>query len=1177
MQSRPFEVSQESSPTGNQGNPSQPSQYGFDSHHESPDLFHSGERVGDPRPPASNTDRSTSPPSGNTRSRGTSSRGLNTDAVPQTPSPVDRIALYEKALTTSPKKTNTGPGFTVVPRAKKSITTRSTFADFPNGMKVPLYYHITCLTAPEVLTHILSHLPPASLSAVSLVSRRFHSLVTTPHAWRVAFSRYFPGSEALSTLDSSSESSLDEVENLSSERRVYTRLTALASWRSEYILRTRLLRSLGRGKPAEFQGPGASGSSRSGNGHSGNAQVTYNSNLFTTINHLGATFGTGLNKRLPRFIHGADETGSACSSDPNNGKVDSWGFSDPQNFLQFADRFPGEAEYGLGAGDVVGVPNPMDVSQKYGMIYAEGSPGGMLYYRSTEEQRGRALTVSTMQSAPENGIPQLHNSAQSVCVTWIAKFSSVPTLTDGLVGILSGSSSGIVTSYSLGTDSLRERRLERGEVTARWMLSPGIPIIAITVDESFSTKRHAQGRIWAIALNALGEVFYLTSLPTRRVLDRGAKLNEDMLERFAWETGRTVCWTLIEPTRRRARPDPFSASDIDGSYSPRSSWNGLGLSKQQIVAETREIETFANQKPKHFRKMCEGWDMRRLLEADFAGGDEHGAGEAVIVIDKGLDGGEPASIQRFTRVKIPQTLYEISPGDVALPLNGLVENKATSVFGGGAVLDNGSPLWSFAHVCQDSTDQTDLEHSPKFIEEWRVSSFSFGGLKATQVVTTAMDMSTYSLLTVMEDPLLGMMTSSANSSPLSSPLGQTLQPGSPSDIPGQRARFLAAGTKTGTIILWDIRSPISSNNDLINTIQPVRIIHTDSPQISCLALSALYLVHGGNDGLVQAWDPLSSIFQPIRTLNSRFSSRARRRLVQAEASPQGVGINLFAAGAICLDPDPTVLRGMVSLGTHLRYWSYSSSAADQYKSSKRRTRRSERGSNQGGERFSGTGRGVLKDYIANEKLELETEKENRRKEEERLAGRFGLDLLGPGASEDEIMAYATLLSEEAAKSDELKRRDSDSSSGAVSSDTITEVMSSPLSPQPVNPTEVDADLAEAIRLSLQDTGNTSSRSKHPEAPTGFPITYAKNRKSPSSSPPRAAAAVAGGSSRDVEGADLDFALQLSLAEEKSRMVVEGDEGEDLEFPVLVKAKAQSPPAPGKEKGKGKGNEKRRSE
>src|SRR5271170_7109090 len=165
--------------------------------------------------------------------------------------------------------------------------------------------------------------------------------------------------------------------------------------------------------------------------------------------------------------------------------------------------------------------------------------------------------------------------------------------------------------------------------------------------------------------------------------------------------------------------------------------------------------------------------------------------------------------------------------------------------------------------------------------------------------------------------------------------------------------------------------------DTINSVSPVGMIYTDSPQISCLALTSLYIVHGGNDGLVQAWDPLASSSLPIRTLNSRFSSRARRRLVQAEASLQGVGHNYYAASAVVLDPDPTVLRGMVSLGTRLRCWSYSSSSADAYKRGKRRQprRRSDRGSNAATneQRFSHTGRATLKDYISNEKFELERE------------------------------------------------------------------------------------------------------------------------------------------------------------------------------------------------------------
>lgn len=982
----------------------------------------------------------------------------------------------------------------------------------------------------EVLTHILSHLPAPSLCEVSLVSHRFHDLVTTPHAWRIAFSRIFPGQETLKTREYATDVTDSDVDAIRSERRLFTRLTSLASWRSEYILRTRLLRSLARGRPAEFQSQAVQGSPRSNSSHSGSAQITYNSNLSTMVNHLHATFGTGFNKRLPSFIHGSDEVGSACLSDPRTGKVDNWGFSDAMTFSQFVDHYLGEPQYGLGTADVIGVPNVMDVSRPYGMIYAEGMPGGTIYYRSSEERRGREiLHRAAGVSDPELGIPDLwtlETGLETTCSVWIAKTAKIPTCSDGLIGMLSGSSHGVVTSYSVGTNGLNERRIERGEVTARWVLSPGIPIITIVVDDNVSTKRLASDRIWAVALNALGEVYYLTELPTRPYIDRKLKLNEVAIQQIAWETGRTVHWNLVEPSRRVARIDPFGSSDVDGSYTPRTSWNGADLSKDQIIAETKEVQVFLEKKPKYFRGVCQGWDMRRRLEVDFANENEFSSGETIVVIGCGLDEGQSVSIRRFTRHKFLADTEDPTTNDNSIIQETGKPQETPSVFNNISSAPISAISWSFKNVRRASESSSVSSPGPNLIEEWRTSVLGFGGLNAPQITTTTIDSSTYSLLTTSEDPLLSVGGASLASSPTSSPLPQMPRPGSALDVPGQRARLVAVGTKTGIIIIWNMRHPISNNNSIESVIQPIRIIYTDSPQISSLALSSLYLVHGGNDGLVQAWDPLASVSGPIRTLNSRFSSRARRRLVQAEASAHGVGINLFAAGALLLDPDPTVLRGIVSLGTHLRYWSYSSSAVDQYKSSKRRTRRAERGSNQGSERFSGTGRSALKDYIANEKLELEQEKKQKRKEAERLAGRFGLDLLGPEATEDEILAYATMLSEEAAASDEKRRKsESESSADGESSDRTTG--GGPIPPDSVQDAgDVDADLAEAIRLSLEE-GNGNQSADDPYS-SGFTVEYAKSKWSPSQSPPQSVPAAA------IEQDDLDFALQLSRVEEESR-------------------------------------------
>jgi hypothetical protein len=1001
------------------------------------------------------------------------------------------------------------------------------------------------------LIHAIAHLSPNDLAAVSLVSRRFNDLVTTPHAWQVAFGRYFPGPLALE--DAAIRAALENTGDVvRSEKRRFARLTALASWRSEYILRTRLLRSMARGKPVQVP----TTPSRAGQLQTAAPFLEYNAQTFTIINHLHATFGSGLNKRMPRFVHGADDVGMVTSSDPTTGKVDPWGQSDPNFYGQFSERFPGVAEWGLGSGHVVGRPNVMDVSQPYGMIYGQGCPEGSCYYRCLEEMRGRFIAEPTEFTSPEAGIPKLGLDGGAICSVWIAKSNTIPSLSEGVIGLMMGSAAGVVTSCSLGTEGLRTSRLQRGEITARWVLSPGVPIIAIAVDENYSMKRQAQNRIWAVALNALGELFYLTKFPTRSQAPKGDI--DEYTEYLAWLTGRSVYWNIVEPSRRTARPDPYSDAEVDGSYSPRTSWDGMCLSKEQTIAETREIQQYLRKPPKEFRKACLGWDMRRRLEVDFAGDDGNYAGEAMVVFECGLDEGQVADIKRFTRVKTDEKEKSTTTSTrITTPQPA----QTTSLFGGSGT---GTPDLAGVSQRVRRSSYMSISSSPErasLVEEWRCSKLTFGGFKSTQLTATTLDISTFATLTLSEDPALGFSTASTASSPYASPMSVASQPASPSDIPGQRARFVAAGTKTGIVLVWDVRAPVSRSSEFTNSIEPVRIIYTESPEISCLAMSALHLIVGGNDGIVQAWDPLASSMSPIRTLHSRFKSRARRQIAQAQASVQGVGINMFAAGAVCLDPDPTVLRGAVSLGNVLHYWSYSSSAADQYKSSKRRLRRAERGSNNAVERFSGTGRVNLKNYIANEKYELEREKHERRKQAERMAGRFGTELLG----EDEALAYAAMLSQETLEAEEKRRRESESS--AFSSETVTpepSILGQSSSPDLKGDDELDAEIAEAIRLSLNDGPGPAVYESSSTPPSAFdiPIKYAKGKKTASpwskDSPSRKGKAAAGASNEN-ELSDLEFAMQLSLAEEASRK--EAEAGAEDHFPPL------SPAAGAKGKGR----------
>ena len=991
---------------------------------------------------------------------------------------------------------------------------------------------------------------------MSLVSRKLYGLVRSPHAWRVAFARFFPGQDALDAPLSVTRRGSDQEtrEGLVSEKRFFTRLTGLASWRSEYILRTRLLRSLARGKPAQIAaGHGASSRANSA-ANNANAVVTYSSQLFATVNHIHATFGNG--KRSPRFVHGTDETGTATTSDPNIGKIDAWGLGDPQALPQFADLFIGELPYGMGDGPA-GQPNVMDVSQPYGMIYGEGFPGGQVYFRSSEEQRGRFLGLTTEFADHKFGIPRIHVATEAISSVWIAKTNAIPTLTDGLVGALTGSTLGVITAYSLGTETAAGRRIARGQATARWVLSPGVPITSIKVDDFYSFKRKAKGRVWAVALNALGEIFYLVDTPHSSLLD--AKVEDSDYLQHAWKAGRSAYWQLVEPSRRVAKDDPFNEFEVHGSYSPRSSADKMHLSKSQLVAETSEVEKFLRYRPSHFRKICEGWDMRQRMEVDFAGDDENGAGESVVVIRCGVDNAVP-DIRRFTRCKSEQASLDEYP----VPKTPPTPHAPTmaSLFGGGLHNVNARmastprtpvPVRSMSVSSYQDGQSVKVTN---LVEEWKQSRLTMGD-RRVEILCTALDISSYASLTADEDPLSTINGQTASSSPFATPATPSETGTTQPHIPGHRARFFAVGTKTGDVIVWNMRGSISTQFDVINELHPVRTIHTDSPQISCLAISALYIVVGGNDGLVQAWDPLASSLQPVRTLNSRFSSRARRRLIQAEASIHGVGINLYAAGAIALDPDPTVLRGMVSLGTHLRYWAYSSSAADQYQSKKRRLRRSgERGNNSTPDRYTNTGRGALMDYIATEQEDLRQEKLRRNREEARLLGRFGVGL--GGLTDEEALKYAELVSAEAFQKDE-ERRMSDAMSGESvgdwSSATATpegSVMRSS-SPQYKTDDELESDIEKAIRLSLLD-GVDESGSPPRASGSGcydIPIVYKqkKLRRSASSSPSTSQASRSR-AKPPVAADDLEFALQLSLAEERSRG--------DGEYPAL------------ESKGKGKG-------
>lgn len=973
--------------------------------------------------------------------------------------------------------------------------------------------------------------------------------MTTPHAWRMAFLRYFPSHTVLESKPTKGTGVWKEPlsDEIRSETRYFARLTPLATWRSEYLFRTRLIRSLERGKP----GSGIGASVRT-SGKKISAVLTYNSKLPWLVTNIHATFSNG--KKPPRAIQGASDLCVGTLSDPTSGKIEKWGLEDPFAFPQLDEIMPNLVPYGLGEGPVA-IPNVMDVSQPYGLLGGEGFPGGRAFFRAINEGRGRYLTAETGVADTYPEIPKIPEMTEGISSVWLAKSSSVPATTSSMVGILTGSTLGVVTAYSLGWDPSGPR-YANGDMTARWVLSPGVPIISIKVDDQYSVKRKTAGRIWAVALNALGEVFYLTEPPANTL----STLKGEDLVKNAWFAGRSVYWHLLESTRRSPRPDELDSNAVRGTYSPRSPSNSMKLSKEQMVAEAREVEKFMRYKPSHFIKVCEGWDMRRRLEVDFANDDGQGAGEGIFVLDCALAEGRPAHIQRYVRSKAPRQQQDSELEPATPPsLFGRVDSEP--------VVSAKSPDPQ-SPKSPPPTPLSPANSAASVAHEWSCHTLVLGKAHANSVITaSALDNSSQSTTTLFEDAL------HVAGEAMNAPAAQR------PEIPGRRARYLVIGTKSGAVLVWNARETGKSSE-----LQPVRIIQTESPEISCVAASSLYLVHGGSDGLVQAWDPLASTTDAIRTLNARSTGRVPRHMMTM--NPTLREGNYSAAGAIYLDPDPTMLRGVVSFGAFMRYWAYSS--ATHASSRKRRLRHSDIHGRIASRRQGGTS----SRYIAAEEAELRRENEQRAREQARLAKRFGVGALGD-LTEEEALRYVQMVSEEAHQLEEQRRAsdsaaeaslDTASSFSETTADTVTpepSVTAGPSATAPEEESDYEQQIQQAIRLSLMEGVNDVGQSPRGHSSGEYEIAFKvkpkgkkgkKTGSNSSGSPPASHTPIVAprtGSSSQIatsssnhdlndmiarsttEDEDLALALSLSMQEQEQVVSVTGrGHVQQDEFPPL---------------------------
>ncbi|RPB02292.1 hypothetical protein L873DRAFT_1787684 [Choiromyces venosus 120613-1] len=985
----------------------------------------------------------------------------------------------------------------------------------------------------EVLIHSLSFLDPQTLLTASLISRRFHSLISSSDAWRSAFSRYFP-----STLLDQNASELHESAAFSSsqDRRFFTRLSAGGSggnlWRKEYILRTRLLRNLAKGK-AHIS---TSHSSSMSKNPQGSVVITYNALTGPmSVSNIAADFSP----RGVRLLHASTDTIIVTASDATVGKVERpplaaamLGTPTRPDLHQPILGVPG-SEVATDM-DTVGV---MDLSEDVGWIYGENVPNGKCYVHPYS---------SPYRCASEKGFLLRHDQVASgglqpaITAVWIAKKRSGGVLetSEGQVGVMIGNSRGFVSIYGLSFG--KEYQVTP---TKMFCMCPGIPIVSIKVDEDYSVKRKKQNSVWAVIVNALGEIYYLAD------------------PKAGWE--------IIPQTTRI--PTTVHSSIFQP---PSNTLTEEDMGKNKI----KEKDLLLDTEYTRLKQLWKGWGMDWFIELDWAGTN--------IVLGRKCSANRPSTSNEQTAKLIRYhflscTLDAEAEEFVREVITGVSEATGAaatsgSVFGGESQSQPSEQVEAIEILMQPSQ----LGERPA---KWVATDFLFGDENIGLITASAIDISNLTLLTPGEDP------------------------GITADVPGGNARLFAVGTNMGDVFVWNVRHQASFTDDdgtPSTSLLPQRVIRTNSPRISTLALSSLYLVHGGNDGLVQAWDLLASTHSPVRSIHSRFSTRARRRLAQADAATLGLGNdalgdNQFAARCLVLDPDPTRLRGAVALGTHIRYWCFSSSSLGP--NTPKRSKKSRVGGKVRGTPSSG--RDDIKGIIKSDSKNLFKEREREHKEKIELEKRYGISSGRAALNEEEMMEYARMISMEAYEIESGGSIASGDSGNTFTPKDPSRASSHKTSQEFTDAREEveDLELAQALRLSLEkalvetpaaagdmlDSENWEDASEYPdrEVPLSpvvagpsyqkrFTPFYTSSSRSPDFSTPRGwpdadgewpsvsgfTEKGKGKAQRHVsrtEEEELEMAIQLSLMEEEERRgVLNALADDDEQIQVVGKGKGR---------------------
>ncbi|KAL0088120.1 WD40-repeat-containing domain protein [Phycomyces blakesleeanus] len=195
-------------------------------------------------------------------------------------------------------------------------------------------------------------------------------------------------------------------------------------------------------------------------------------------------------------------------------------------------------------------------------------------------------------------------------------------------------------------------------------------------------------------------------------------------------------------------------------------------------------------------------------------------------------------------------------------------------------------------------------------------------------------------------------------------------------------QIMVTGDSTGTVYLWD-----GDSIEKDGLVRPLKVMHGHIAAISSIYIDAFKIVTGSNDGWIRIWNPITAAI--INVLGNK---------IPRNAPVDRNDISIMRVNKImCSD-----YKGVAAIGHHLKTWDFS---PNKQLLAQRNLR----------EKVKAPGAGLRDQnlhYEIKQELKDSTEKLSQEKKERFVKAKKVHKLTLGGLSDEEMLAYATMLSQE---------------------------------------------------------------------------------------------------------------------------------------------------------------------